>query len=99
MDYDELRTRIRQLNKKKAAFARNRNFCAIGATFLAYNTYSTIKTESPPLWFYFAMGAIILTCVAVGIKGQLTIKKLDVEIEKLSAEAQNLQESESDTSS
>ncbi len=89
----ELNEQIERLEKKKSAFLRNRNLCAIATVFLGYNFYNVLKNETPPIWFLFAMGTIILSCLGIGIYGHLTIKKTDSELSAYYSELKKLHES------
>ncbi len=92
MSEEELNEQIERLEKKKTAFSRNRNLCAIATVFLSYNLYGVLKNESPPIWFLFAMGAVILSCLGIGIYGHLTIKKIDSELSIYYSELKKLLE-------
>ncbi len=97
MTEEELNERIEILEKKKAAFTRNRNLCALGTAFLGYNFYTTISRETPPVWFLLIMGAIILACAGIGLYGHKTIKGIDLELAELYKEQQALNQIEEES--
>jgi len=87
----ELNERIEGLEKKKKGLERNRTMCVLLAGFLGYSAWTSIKQGTPPTWFYFAMGAIILGVVAVGLFGHKTIKETNAAIAELQKELTKLQ--------
>ncbi len=88
MTEEELNERVELLEKKKGSFTRNRNICVLATAFLAYNFYTTIKNEPPPVWFVIVMSAIIIACGAMGYYGYKNIKKIDAELADLYKEQQ-----------
>lgn len=87
----ELNEKIEGFEKKKKGLERNRTMCVLLAGFLGYSAWTSIQQGTPPTWFYFAMGAIILGVVAVGLFGHKTIKETDVVIAELQKELTKLQ--------
>lgn len=79
----ECNERIAALEQKKKGLERNRNICVLLAFFLGYNVWKSIQEGTPPLWFYFAMGAILLGIIAVGVFGHFSSVRAQKEIHDL----------------
>ncbi len=92
MTEDELNDKVEALERQKSLLTRNRNLCGIASVFLVYNFYNVSTEDSPPVWFLFAMSAIILTCIGIGIHGHLRIKKIERTLVTLYAEQKELLE-------
>ncbi len=83
MENEDLRNQIRYLEKKKAAFARNRNICSLVVVMLGYNFYETLKNDTAPVWYIFAMSLLIIASVGIGFYGHTTIKKIETSLAPL----------------
>lgn len=60
--------------KKKRSLERSRNICLLALAFMAYNMWKSIREGAPPVWFYAAMGLILLALAAIAFfahKGSL----------------------------
>lgn len=79
----ELNERIAALEQKKKGLERNRNICVLLAVFLGYNAWKSINEGTPPVWFYFAMSAIIAGVTAVGVFGHFSSVRAGKELRDL----------------
>ncbi|WP_428770689.1 hypothetical protein V1L52_02305 [Treponema sp. HNW] len=83
MTETEFNERAAALEQKKKGLERNRNICVLVAVFLGYNAWKSIREGTPPLWFYFAMGAILAGVIAVGVFGHFSSVRAGKEIQDL----------------
>ncbi len=88
MTQEDLNEKIEKLEKKKSAFTRNRNICALATVFLGYNYYDTIQLDTPPLWYLILMSIIVLACAGLGLYGHRMIKSSVQELAELYKELQ-----------
>ena len=74
MTESELNEHAAALEEKKRSLERSRNICFLALAFMAYNMWKAIREGTPPVWFYAAMGLILLALAAIAFfahKGSL----------------------------
>ena len=67
MTESEFNERAAALEERKRSLERSRNICLLALVFMAYNMWKSIREGTPPVWFYAAMGAILLALAAIGL--------------------------------
>ena len=73
--------KLDKLEKKYRGFKNNINICYIAIAYLVYSTLTEMKEA--PIYFFFAMGAIIIALFLLSMRAKKSTLVVKAEIEEL----------------